>query len=250
MNTEKEGIVETPVQSHSIEGSGSKELAPVNTVFSNFPTESQWNTLKVIAQTFKDGGVLPASIDTVQKMVIALQAGREIGLQPIEAMNSLYFVNGKIAMYGAAVPNQILRAGHKIRWSDCNAETATVTITRGDNGESMTSTFTMAEAQKRGYTKNPVYAKYPENMLKWRVLGMTATFICPDALRGIGIKEEMETEIIDVNGKFHSKKESERIKKEVIDGSYNKKRKTLDDVLDEPDEQSDDSADQDVEDGE
>ena len=94
----------------------SKEMAPVGQVFSSFPTQAEWNTLNVIAKTLKEGGVLPKGIDTVQKMVVALQAGREIGLQPIEAMNCLYFVNGKVSMYGEAVPNQIIRAGHTIKW--------------------------------------------------------------------------------------------------------------------------------------
>lgn len=207
-----------------------KELAPVSQVFSSFPTQEEWNTINVIATTLKNGGVLPKGIDTVQKMVVVLQAGREIGLQPIEALNSLYFVNGKIAMYGEAVPMQIRRAGHRISWGLCNADQAEVTITRGDTGESMTQKFTMAEARARGYTSNPIYQKFPENMLKWRALGMIAKFIVPDALRGIGIKEDMEAEIVDENSPFHNKPEVERVKGEVASGTYG--RKPLNDVLD------------------
>lgn len=207
-----------------------KEVVPVSQVFSNFPTKEEWNTMTLVAQTLHAGGVLPASINTVQKMVVALQAGREIGLAPMEAMNSLYFVNGKIAMYGEAVPNQIMRAGHSIEWGECNKETATVTITRGDNGNSMTQTFTMKEAEERGYLSNPVYKKYPENMLKWRALGMVAKFIAPDALRGIGIKEVMEAEVVDEGGKFHDATEAKRVKRDVKTGAISK-RPTLDESL-------------------
>jgi len=214
----------------------SKEMAPVGQVFSSFPTQAEWNTLNVIAKTLKEGGVLPKGIDTVQKMVVALQAGREIGLQPIEAMNCLYFVNGKVSMYGEAVPNQIIRAGHTIKWGECNAQTATVTITRGDNGDSMTQIFTMQDAIERGYTSNPIYKKYPENMLKWKALGMIAKFLCPDALRGIGIKEEMESEVVQEDSPFSNKKEGEKIKGEIVGGSYGE-RKPLNAVLDEPEEQ-------------
>lgn len=213
-----------------------KEMAPVGEVFSRFPTQAEWNTLNTIAQTLKNGGVLPKGIDTVQKMVVVLQAGREIGLQPIEALNSLYFVNGKISMYGEAVPMQIIRAGHDLTWGECNSESATVTITRGDNGKSMTQTFTMQQARERGYTSNPIYQKYPENMLKWRALGMVAKFLCPDALRGIGIKEEMEAEVVQQGGTFHDKDESKRVEKEVQEGTLSE-RKPLDAVLDEPEEQ-------------
>lgn len=207
-----------------------KEMVPVNQVFSNFPSQAEWNTINQIATVLKQGGVLPKSIDTLPKLVVALQAGRELGLQPIEAMNSLYFVNGKVAMYGEAVPLQIMRAGHNIEWGECNKETATVTITRGDNGNSMTQTFTMAEAQERGYTSNPIYKKYPENMLKWRVLGMVAKFICPDALKGIGIKEDMQAEVVDKGGKFHNAEEAKVVEEEVESGELGN-RPTLDDVL-------------------
>lgn len=211
-----------------------RELAPVSQIYNNFPTQAEWNTLNIIATTLKAGGVLPKGIDTVQKMVVILQAGRELNLAPIEALNSLYFVNGKIAMYGEVVPNQVLRAGHIIDWGLCNAETATVTITRGDTGKSMTTTFTMQQARERGYTSNPVYQKYPENMLKWRVLGMTVKFLCPDALRGIGIKEEMEAEVVDVGGRFENKEEGKRVKEEVASDTLSK-RKPLDAVIAEAD---------------
>lgn len=223
-----------------------KDLVPVGQMFPKFPTQAEWNTLNIIATTLKNGGVLPRGIDTVQKMVVVLQAGREIGLQPIEALNSLYFVNGKVSMYGEAVPMQIMRAGHTIKWGKCDKTEATVTITRGDNGSEMTQTFTMAEAETRGYTSNPIYRKYPENMLKWRVLGMVAKFIAPDALRGIGIKEDMEVEIIDEGGTFHNKTEAKRVNKEVKEGTYSV-RKPLDATLDEPEPKPQEEADQESE---
>ena len=211
-----------------------KELAPVHSVFSSFPTKEEWNTLEIITKTFIAGGATPKGIDTAPKMMIVFQAAREIGLSPIEALNSLYFVNGKVAMYGEAVPTQIMRAGHKISWGECDARTATVTITRGDTGESMTNTFTMSQAETRGYTKNPIYKTYPENMLKWRVLSMTAKFICPDALKGIGIKEEIEAETIQENSVFLEKGENKvaEVVASVAKSVKKKPKKTLDEALD------------------
>jgi hypothetical protein len=206
------------------------EAAPVGQVFSNFPSKAEWETMSMVAQTLRQGGVLPKSIDTVPKMIVALQAGREIGLAPMEAMNSLYFVNGKVAMYGEAVPNQIMRAGHQIKWGKCDATQAEVTIIRGDNGEKMTTKFTMKEAEERGYTSNQVYKKFPENMLKWRALSMTAKFIAPDALRGVQIKEVMEAEVIDVDSPFHDAEEAGRVKSETK-STKKPKRASLSDTL-------------------
>lgn len=204
-----------------------RELAPVGSIFSKFPTKEEWNTLEIITKTFIAGGATPKGIDTAPKMMIVFQAAREIGLSPIEALNSLYFVNGKVAMYGEAVPLQILRAGHELVWGECNKETATVTITRGDTGQSMTTTFTMAEAKERGYTSNPIYQKYPENMLKWRALSMTAKFICPDALKGIGIKEEMEAEVVQEGSAFSDRGRAKQITAEVDGGTHSAGRKSF-----------------------
>ncbi len=200
-----------------------RELAPVHDVFPRFPSKEEWNTLQTIAQTFVTAGAMPKGIDTAPKLMVVLQAAREIGLSPIEGLNSLYFVNGKVAMYGEAVPSQIYRAGHRIDWGECNEKTATVTITRGDTGKSMTTTFTMEQAIERGYTRNELYKKFPENMLKWRALSMTAKFICPDALKGIGIKEDMEVEVVD-GGRFANEKEGKRIKGEIAGGGYGKRK--------------------------
>lgn len=203
--------------------------APVGQVLPSFPTKEEWETLNLVAQTLKQGGVMPNSIDTLPKMVVALQAGKEIGLSPIESMNSLYFVNGKITMYGDAVPNQLYRAGHKIKWGKCDEHQAEVTVTRGDTGESMTTKLTMKQAQERGYTKNSVWQRFPENMLKWRVLSMTAKFVAPDALKGIGIKEDFEGEAVSKGSRFHSEVVEKRVAEEVKEGTYN--HKGLDDVL-------------------
>lgn len=216
----------------------SREVVPVGSMFPRFPTQAEWNTLNIIAKTLRDGGVLPKGIDTVQKMVVILQAGREMGLQPIEALNSLYFVNGKVAMYGEAVPLQIIRCGHFIDWGECNEKTATVTLKRGDTGKTMTTTFTMEMAVERGYTKNELYKKFPENMLKWRALSMTAKFLMPDALRGMGIKEDLEIEVVEEGSRFHSAPDAKRVESEVKSGEYGK-RPALSDALAQEDAPAD-----------
>lgn len=212
------------------------DKTPVHSLFPRFPSREDWSTMEIIAKTFLNAGAMPKGIDTAPKLMVILQAGREAGLSPIESLNSLYFVNGKVAMYGDAVPLQIYRAGHSIEWGECNAETATVTITRGDTGKSMTTTFTMEQARQRGYDRNEIYKKYPENMLKWRALSMTAKFICPDALRGIGIKEEMEAEVIRDGGKFEGDSNAKaNVTAQVEAGTTS--RRPLDQALDAKDEE-------------
>lgn len=187
--------VNLPADSAYVQRAEEKALA--------FANPKLWQQIKVMAESFKMAGALPATLDTVPKVVMALQAGFEAGMQPLEALSSFYFVHGKLALYGEMAITLVIRAGHKVEWGKCDATTATVTITRGDNGASATNTFTMAMATERGLTSNATYKKYPENMLKFKVFHMTAKFICPDALHGRDIKEVAEetikAEAIDVD---------------------------------------------------
>lgn len=163
----------------------------------NFLNPAVWESMAKVAKVFHESGAMPKSIDTVPKLMVILQAGKESGLQPLEAMSSFYLVNGKVAMYGDTAISQVIRAGHDVEWGECTHETATVTITRGDTGKKMSATFTMKMVTDRGLTSNPLYRKFPDNMLKFKAFGMVAKFLVPDALRGISIKEDIEGEVIE-----------------------------------------------------
>lgn len=162
-----------------------------------FMNPKRWQVMEYMARTFVQSGALPASVNNAPRLVMVFQAGYEAGMQPIEALNSFYFVNGKLSLYGDMAITQAIKAGHKVEWGKCDDKTATVTITRGDTGKSMKGTFTMEMAEKRGLTKNPVYKTSPANMLKFKAFGSIAKFIVPDGLHGIPIKEDLESDIIE-----------------------------------------------------
>lgn len=175
-----------PPSSHYVQEAEARSL--------NFLNPKVWMAMNTAAQAFHQAKALPASMDNVGKVIMALQAGYEAGLQPIESLNSFYFVNGRLALYGDTAINLVIRAGHKVIWGECNAETATVTIIRKDDPEMrMTNTFTLAMAKARNIN-NPVLSKHPENFLKFKAFHMTAKFVCPDATRGQRIKELAEVE--------------------------------------------------------
>lgn len=171
-----------------------------------FMNPKRWQVMKFMAESFIQSGALPQSIKNAPQLIMVFQAGYEAGLQPLESLNAFYFVNGKLSMYGDIVIAQIIKAGHEVIWGDCNSESATVTIKRGDTGKEMSATFTMEMARARGLLKNPIYATSPDNMLKFKAVGMVAKFIVPDALHGIQIKEDLEGSIVEEGEKKKSHK--------------------------------------------
>jgi len=200
----------------------------------NFLNPKLWQAMTVVAQEFHRGGALPESVKNPQQLLMVLQAGYEAGMQPIEAINSYYFVRGKLALYGEMAIALVSRQGHTVEFIDCDATKATCKITRKDNGRSLSSTFTMAEAKARKLDMGrdgikDVWLKFPENMLKFKAFHMTAKFIVPDAFHGVPIKEELE--------------DAQPIKAELVpdneqtieyEAVTTRPRKTLDQALAEP----------------
>jgi hypothetical protein len=161
--------------------------------------------MDIMAQKFITSNALPKGIANTGQLIMILQAGMERGMKPMESINSFYIVNGKVTLYGEMAIAKVLEAGHDVEWGECNDETATVTITRGNTGKSMTVTFTMAEAIRKGLTKSnsgmpkDPWVKFPGNMLRFKAFSMCAKFHVPDALRNTPIKEDIEGGFEDIS---------------------------------------------------
>lgn len=218
----------------------------------DFMNPKRWQVMNVMAQTFLQSNALPASIKNAPQLIMVFQAGYEAGLQPLESLNSYYFVNGKLALYGEMAIALVRRANHKIEWGTCNATTATVKITRHDTGESMETTFTMEQARQRGLSSKDVWQKYPENMLKFKAFHNTARFICPDALHGVPIKEEIEGEVVDESGQTVSVPKGTKAKKVTVETNVTAPadHKPLDQTLAEQPADTSTDVDQDEDEGE
>lgn len=108
--------------------------------------------MKALANDFIASKAIPSVWQSASQVLVGLQTGVEMGMKPMEAMNSLYPVNGAINVWGKAITRRLKEHGWTIQYSDESQETCTVTVTKGD--ESYTETFTYAEAEASGYTKD------------------------------------------------------------------------------------------------
>lgn len=175
----------------------------------------QWQALMSVAKVFWQSAALPASFKNEYQVVMALQAGAELDIQPITAMNSFYFVNGKLALYGDTAIALVERAGYEVEWGKCDAEEATVTLKKG--GRSHTTTVKMADMRARGLTGKDVWVKYPENLLRFKAFHLNARFFASGALHNFNIGEILEADDVRVIPPpiYHSVKKEN--KQEVIE---------------------------------
>lgn len=108
-----------------------------------------WGQMKAMASSFVKSGALPKSENDFT-VLMKIQAGYEMGMKPLEAVKSFYFVNGTMNIFGSATMRRLREHGWKISYKD-EPNKCTVTVAKGD--ETYTETLTFEEAEKSGWTR-------------------------------------------------------------------------------------------------
>ena len=123
--------------------------------------------------------------------LVAIQWGMELGLQPMQAMQSIAVINGRPSLWGDAML-ALVKAHPAFEWikEECDGAVATCTIKRRGEPEVVQS-FSLEEAKRAGLTgKQGPWTQYPKRMLQMRARGFALRDAFPDALRGVVSAEE------------------------------------------------------------
>lgn len=108
--------------------------------------------MKALAQDFINSKAIPSVWQDASQVLVGLQTGVEMGMKPMEAMNSLYPVNGAINVWGKATTRRLKEHGWTIKYTNESQDSCTATVTR--DKEKYTETFDFADAELSGYTKD------------------------------------------------------------------------------------------------
>lgn len=108
--------------------------------------------MKILANDFISSKAIPQCWQSAAQVLVGLQTGLEMGMTPMESMNSLYVVNGAVNIWGKAVTKRLRVHDYKIKYSGETTEQVTATLTKGD--EKYSFTFKYADAVASGYTKD------------------------------------------------------------------------------------------------
>jgi hypothetical protein len=121
-----------------------------------------YTQMKALAKDFVDSKAIPSCWTTPAQVLVGLQTGVEMGMKPMEAMNSLYVVNGSVNIWGKAVTRRIREHGYAIKYTGESDEQVTATVTKGT--EKYSFTFKFKDAVDSGYTKD----NYGKDKIGWR----------------------------------------------------------------------------------
>lgn len=148
-------------------------------------------------------------------IVVAMLHGAEVGLAPLQSLQSIAVINGNPAMYGDA-PLALVSASGLLEWikETDDGQMATCTVKRRGDPNPKIGTFSMKQAQSisqkywdkgsNGWktfalASKDTWKNYPERMRKLRARGFALRDAFPDVLKGIGAGEEID-DFIEIKG--------------------------------------------------
>ena len=115
----------------------------------------------------------------------AILYGATINMDPVTALQNVYVIGGKPALYARTMVAIVMSHGHQI-WTEEESEgRVTVAGRRKDSEVIERVTWTTELAERAGYLSNAKYKTDPRSMLYARASGDVARRIAPDALLGM-----------------------------------------------------------------
>ena len=160
---------------------------------------------------------------------LKIQMGAELGLAPVQALNSIQVIKGKPTMSANLMAALVKRAGYSYTMKMEKGSSCTLTFFSKDGRELGESNFTMSDAKRAGLKGGP-WLKYPDNMLFARAISNGARWFAPEIILGFYSTEEM------IGPDLHEPIEEIRNpkieppmlpKQEVITATYTKKEKII-----------------------
>jgi len=142
-------------------------------------------------------GLAPSSFKTPEAVLIAIQYGAEVGLSPMQSLQSLAVINGRPSLYGDALPGLVWASGLLESLSETiegqgDARTAKCELIRKGVNIPIVRTFSVADARKASlWGKSGPWSNYPDRMLAMRARAFAFRDGFADVLRGLSVIEEV-----------------------------------------------------------
>lgn len=182
-------------------GRGAAVAAPPRGI--DLPAADEWNKLKVLAATVANSGLVGRHLrGNTDACLVVILKGRELRLPPMEAVNSIFVIEGTPTLRASTMSALVLRDGHDM-WPDdaCDPTRAVVHARRrpdGTYGELVTVTYTIEEARTAGLLAKDNWKRHPGDMLVARCTSRTGRRMFADVLMGcVYVPEELGAVEID-----------------------------------------------------
>jgi len=159
--------------------------------------------MREVAAIMVQSRMCPDGYDTAAKIFVGLQSGAEMGLKPMQALNSIAVIHGKPYLWGDAALAMVKQCGLLVKYKeeilgDGDGMFAKVTSVRKDGvcESEVVSEFTVEDAKTaKLWGKTGPWKTHPKRMLKYKARAFNLRDNFPDILMGMHLQEEMIGEI-------------------------------------------------------
>jgi hypothetical protein len=157
------------------------------------------HNLRALASDLLNSGLFQG-VKNVAGAVTVIQAGIELGIPPVAALNTMAVINGRLSMEAKALL-AIAQKRAGVTWRVVKEDDKGCEIIFSRPGwPDTSSSFTEEEAQTAGLLGKSNWKLYRKDMLFARAAGRGIRRIAPDAVLGLYAKEEMVDVTIQSNG--------------------------------------------------
>lgn len=160
--------------------------------------------MKLGAELVIASGLAPEAFKTPSQVMVAWQAGFELGMSPWQALNCMYVVDGRVGIHSTAIGG-LIRSKTKAEiqqtyegQAETDAYAAVIRTKRPGEKAWSESRFSIGDAKRAGLWgrvgktgKPTAWVKYPDTMLMWRALSQHGRRYFGDVLSGLYTREEL-----------------------------------------------------------
>jgi hypothetical protein len=159
-------------------------------------TPTNFDQLTIFANMAARSGLVPKDYaGRPEAIMIAVQLGSELGLSPMQSLNSIAVINGRPGVWGDGLLG-LCRASPLCediveRIDGEGDDRVAVCIAKRRAASPVEGRFSVADAKRAGLWGKAIWAAYPERMLRNRARGFALRDAFPDVLRGLKTGEEL-----------------------------------------------------------
>lgn len=149
------------------------------------------------ARSVVQSQLAPISLNTPEKVLVAMQHGAEVGLKPMQSLQSIAVINGRPSIYGRALAAIVMRSGLLEvfdEWIEGTGDNmvAMCRVKRVGVTNERVGKFSVEQARKAGlWGKAGTWSQYPQDMLKHKARARAFEMFA-DVLAGLPVAEDVQ----------------------------------------------------------
>jgi hypothetical protein len=163
-------------------------------ILRNNNIDNDVSALQTVAKYAVESGLYTA-IGAEAKIFMILMSAKELGIQPMQALNGgLWNIKGKVEISARMVNSMLRKAGLKISIKRLDTKGCILIGTRPDTGDTCTISFLEEDAKLAGVLSRDVWRSHPEDMYFARAISKLGRRLAPDILGTAYVEGEIAEE--------------------------------------------------------